>query len=312
MVRTYPGWSVLNKLGRQYYEETQKGHGIGEDKESRLGNRSDLQIRLVNNIVDGSLGLIKMTGIRLLSNNRFFMPNAHSISGYVPLSLNGLYQTVEIGDLIAYGSIGVIESMHNFDPNKGAISTFISYTAVGKMYREASRDRTLILIPSHVYDRALKIMRTSKSKKEALDRFQFEDAKTFVKMTIARANLLYELIIGEYVDIDKRLSAKDDSPSTQKWADKYLIDIITPSAEDVVSFNDLAETTRKVLCSLTPREEKIIRLKFGVGEITDHTLEEVAQDFNVTRERVRQIEAKALRKLRHPSRCKLLKAIYKE
>jgi RNA polymerase primary sigma factor len=70
----------------------------------------------------------------------------------------------------------------------------------------------------------------------------------------------------------------------------------------------LAEQTRKVLATLTPREEKVLRMRFGIGEKSDHTLEEVGQDFFVTRERIRQIEAKALRKLRHPSRAKLLKA----
>ena len=71
---------------------------------------------------------------------------------------------------------------------------------------------------------------------------------------------------------------------------------------------NLAEQTRKVLATLTPREEKVLRMRFGIGEKSDHTLEEVGQDFEVTRERIRQIEAKALRKLRHPSRSKRLKA----
>jgi RNA polymerase primary sigma factor len=82
--------------------------------------------------------------------------------------------------------------------------------------------------------------------------------------------------------------------------------IISPQ-ENVIN-NNLAEQTRKVLKTLTPREEKVLRMRFGIGEKSDHTLEEVGQDFFVTRERIRQIEAKALRKLRHPSRAKLLKA----
>jgi RNA polymerase primary sigma factor len=82
--------------------------------------------------------------------------------------------------------------------------------------------------------------------------------------------------------------------------------MISPS-EAVTNIN-LSEQTRKVLSTLTPREEKVLRMRFGIGESSDHTLEEVGQDFNVTRERIRQIEAKALRKLRHPSRSKQLKA----
>jgi len=78
-------------------------------------------------------------------------------------------------------------------------------------------------------------------------------------------------------------------------------------ADAVISFN-LSERTRKVLTTLTPREEKVLRMRFGIGEKADHTLEEVGRDFDVTRERIRQIEAKALRKLRHPSRSKRLKS----
>jgi len=81
--------------------------------------------------------------------------------------------------------------------------------------------------------------------------------------------------------------------------------VINPS-EAVINLN-LSEQTRKVLATLTPREEKVLRMRFGIGEESDHTLEEVGQDFSVTRERIRQIEAKALRKLRHPSRAKRLK-----
>jgi len=82
--------------------------------------------------------------------------------------------------------------------------------------------------------------------------------------------------------------------------------VVSP-AEAVINMN-LSEQTRRVLKTLTPREEKVLRMRFGIGEKSDHTLEEVGQDFEVTRERIRQIEAKALRKLRHPSRSKQLKS----
>jgi RNA polymerase primary sigma factor len=84
------------------------------------------------------------------------------------------------------------------------------------------------------------------------------------------------------------------------------------SADDAVISMDLAERTRKVLATLTPREEKILRMRFGIGEKSEHTLEEVGNDFSVTRERIRQIEAKALRKLRHPSRGKVLSPFVNE
>ena len=95
----------------------------------------------------------------------------------------------------------------------------------------------------------------------------------------------------------------DDSHLGDFIEDKKIIN----PADAVMNIN-LSEQTRKVLATLTPREEKVLRMRFGIGEKSDHTLEEVGQDFFVTRERIRQIEAKALRKLRHPSRAKLLKA----
>jgi RNA polymerase primary sigma factor len=110
-------------------------------------------------------------------------------------------------------------------------------------------------------------------------------------------------IAKEPISLETPIGEEEDSSLGDFIEDK---NIINPS-EAVISLN-LSEQTRKVLSTLTPREEKVLRMRFGIGEKSDHTLEEVGQDFFVTRERIRQIEAKALRKLRHPSRAKLLKA----
>jgi RNA polymerase primary sigma factor len=105
------------------------------------------------------------------------------------------------------------------------------------------------------------------------------------------------------VSIDRPLGEDEDSTLSDFIEDKKFM---LPS-DAAVSLN-LAEQTRKVLATLTPREEKVLRMRFGIGEKADHTLEEVGQDFAVTRERIRQIEAKALRKLRHPTRSRKLKS----
>jgi RNA polymerase primary sigma factor len=110
-------------------------------------------------------------------------------------------------------------------------------------------------------------------------------------------------IAKEPISLETPIGEEEDSSLGDFIEDKK---IINPS-EAVINVN-LSEQTRKVLSTLTPREEKVLRMRFGIGERSDHTLEEVGQDFFVTRERIRQIEAKALRKLRHPSRAKLLKA----
>src|SRR5205814_739761 len=110
-------------------------------------------------------------------------------------------------------------------------------------------------------------------------------------------------IAKEPISLETPIGEEEDSHLGDFIEDKS---IVSPS-ESVISVN-LADQTRKVLATLTPREEKVLRMRFGIGEKSDHTLEEVGQDFEVTRERIRQIEAKALRKLRHPSRSKRLKA----
>jgi RNA polymerase primary sigma factor len=110
-------------------------------------------------------------------------------------------------------------------------------------------------------------------------------------------------IAKEPISLETPIGEEEDSHLGDFIEDKSVV----PPSEAVISVN-LAEQTRKVLSTLTPREEKVLRMRFGIGEKSDHTLEEVGQDFEVTRERIRQIEAKALRKLRHPSRSKRLKA----
>ncbi len=110
-------------------------------------------------------------------------------------------------------------------------------------------------------------------------------------------------IAKEPISLETPIGEEEDSHLGDFIEDKGAIN---PS-EAVIDHN-LSEQTRKVLSTLTPREEKVLRMRFGIGEKSDHTLEEVGQDFDVTRERIRQIEAKALRKLRHPSRSKQLKS----
>jgi RNA polymerase primary sigma factor len=110
-------------------------------------------------------------------------------------------------------------------------------------------------------------------------------------------------IAKEPISLETPIGEEEDSHLGDFIEDKSLV-----SPSDAVINMNLAEQTRKVLATLTPREEKVLRMRFGIGEKSDHTLEEVGQDFEVTRERIRQIEAKALRKLRHPSRSKRLKS----
>jgi RNA polymerase primary sigma factor len=128
---------------------------------------------------------------------------------------------------------------------------------------------------------------------EIADRMDMPVDKVHKVLKIAKEPISLETPIGE----------EEDSHLGDLIEDKSLI-----APNDAVVSISLSEQTRKVLATLTPREEKVLRMRFGIGEDSDHTLEEVGQDFSVTRERIRQIEAKALRKLRHPSRAKKLRS----
>jgi RNA polymerase primary sigma factor len=114
-------------------------------------------------------------------------------------------------------------------------------------------------------------------------------------------------IAKEPISLETPIGEEEDSSLGDFIEDKAVT-----SPQDAVINMNLAEQTRKVLATLTPREEKVLRMRFGIGEKSDHTLEEVGRDFEVTRERIRQIEAKALRKLRHPSRSKRLRSFMEE
>jgi RNA polymerase primary sigma factor len=155
----------------------------------------------------------------------------------------------------------------------------------------------------HMIETINKLVRTSRMLMQQLGREpQPEEIAVKMEMPVDKVRKVLK-IAKEPISLETPIGEEEDSSLGDFIEDK---NIINPS-EAVISLN-LSEQTRKVLSTLTPREEKVLRMRFGIGEKSDHTLEEVGQDFFVTRERIRQIEAKALRKLRHPSRAKLLKA----
>ena len=160
-----------------------------------------------------------------------------------------------------------------------------------------------IRIPVYVAELINKVVKTASRLQQELQREPTEEEiSREVGLSIDRVREMMRVAV-EPISLETPIGEEEDSSLGDFIEDK---NIINPS-EAVISLN-LSEQTRKVLSTLTPREEKVLRMRFGIGEESDHTLEEVGQDFNVTRERIRQIEAKALRKLRHPSRSGKLKA----
>ena len=277
---TVPEGVAIDDPVRMYLKEIGKVPLLSSEEEIELANRiEEGDQRAKKKLAEANLRLVVSIAKRYVGRGMLFL------------------------DLIQEGNLGLIKAVEKFDYRKGfKFSTYATWWIRQAITRAIADQARTIRIPVHMVETINKLIRVQRQLLQELGRDPFpEEISKVMDLPVEKVREIQK-IAQEPVSLETPIGEEEDS-----HLGDFIPDDEAPAPAEAAAFTMLKEQLINVLDTLTPREEKVLRLRFGLDDGRARTLEEVGREFNVTRERIRQIEAKALRKLRHPSRSKKLK-----